>query len=75
MIDGADDPTLTTIGVHVAGTTRMWAGALSCQRATVQLGGRTEVTLFLDVAGIDRLALVLAEARELLTAPPQMVAA
>ena len=48
--------------MHVAGTTRVWARALTCQRVTVQFGGRTEVTLFLDVAAIDRLALVLAEA-------------
>ena len=70
-----DDPALTTIGVHVAGTTRLRARALTCQRATVEIGGRTQVALFVDVAGIDRLALVLAEARELLTSPAQLAAA
>ncbi len=74
-MNGDDDPALTTIGVHVAGSTGMRARALTCQRAIVQLGGRTEVALFLDVAGIDRLALVLAEARELLTSPSLLAAA
>ncbi len=70
-----EDPALTTIGVHIARTTRLRARPVSCHRAAVQIGGRTEVAVFLDRAGIDRLTLALAEARELLDGPSQLAAA
>lgn len=76
MVDYGDgDPLLSTIGVHVANDTRLTAGYLNAHRSTVQIGSRTEVTLFLDAAAIERLTVVLAEARELLNRPSSVAAA
>ena len=76
MADYSDgDPLLSTIGVHVAASTRVEAGYVNAHRSTVQIGSRTEVTLFLDAAAIDRMTVVLAEARELLNRPSSVAAA
>jgi hypothetical protein len=73
--DGNADPALTTIGVHLTASTLLRARALTCHRVTVLVGDRTELALFLDAAAIDRLTVVLAQARHLLDAPSLPAAA
>ena len=52
--------------MHVRATTRLEARPLTCHRVTVQIGDRTELTLFLDAVALDRLTAVLDEAWDLL---------
>ena len=72
---GGQDPVLTTINVHLGAMTRLDAAALTCHLATVKFGDHTQVTLFMDAAAIDRMTVVLAEAKQLLRAPSLPAAA
>jgi hypothetical protein len=69
------EPGLTWINLHVRATTRLEARPVTCHRVAVQIGDRTELTLFLDASALDRLTAVLDEAWDLLHPPSHAAAA
>jgi hypothetical protein len=75
VTDHDAEPGLTWINLHVRATNRLEARQAPCHRVAIQIGDRTELTLFLDASARDRLTAVLDQAWELLRAPSQPAAA